>query len=564
MLALLNSDEADMVIETATGKADMREHLLQMYVAICTGSASKRKFVDITDKGVVEAEEKIKAVRQELLGNIKDAMSDKCRYTWCFDCADFYHSKLARDLSQTSYDGDADMALGMCGAGFFVFDNKERRVLDISYINYRILLYILIKNGFMEKIREQGIQLDEYYEKLSKSTTFEEYTKWVSEHSNAGEVIHDYVECRYIHPDDNKALRKFYKTLATEIESGNGVYPKFRGEIPDEICNNEDFQKIIKKTNAEELIRFFMGMLGSNVTEYTLMAVAQMCRAYGLKVSGETRNIALIDTYNGLDTLNKYTMLVVQSQAKTIDAFEEKLGKAKDETQAIRTQYKKQRSSNKELIRQNSELIKKLTKRENDAKRQQEIIEELKSQGLTSSKPFEEEIHRLREELKRAKETAISLERANGRLKKEKNELNDKVRSLSVQASEASEKLKEVKRAAAENQASKEAVPIEAFVEAIKDKKITLVGGDTMHTHIQALGLNNVKFIKISNHSTPDSDIANSDLVVIITSFVSHVTSTKPKNVAIRYNIPLLYYNSTNVTGLVQEMFAALYTKQSD
>lgn len=103
-------------------------------------------------------------------------------------------------------------------------------------------------------------------------------------------------------------------------------------------------------------------------------------------------------------------------------------------------------------------------------------------------------------------------------------------------------------------------IPIECFVNALKEYNILIIGGDMMHEKLRGYGLDNITYAKAGCRDLGREDIVSRHLVVVATTYLDHTTTAfLPKQLKINPNIKSLYYNNANADGLVYEMFKALH-----
>lgn len=102
-------------------------------------------------------------------------------------------------------------------------------------------------------------------------------------------------------------------------------------------------------------------------------------------------------------------------------------------------------------------------------------------------------------------------------------------------------------------------IPMESFVSAIASHKIMILGGDMMHTKLKEYGLDNIKYYKAGCKELTFEDVANTDLIVICTSFVDHSSTELVVRASKNHDIPLLKYNNKNSDMLIYSIFGAIY-----
>lgn len=101
-------------------------------------------------------------------------------------------------------------------------------------------------------------------------------------------------------------------------------------------------------------------------------------------------------------------------------------------------------------------------------------------------------------------------------------------------------------------------IPIQCFINAIKHKKIMLIGGDMMHEKIRLYGIDNITLCKAGCKDIHAEDLINKDLVVMATAFLDHSTSEVIPRIAKQNNIPLMQFNNKNADMLIYALFEEL------
>lgn len=144
---------------------------------------------------------------------------------------------------------------------------------------------------------------------------------------------------------------------------------------------------------------------------------------------------------------------------------------------------------------------------------------------------------------------------------KENDELRDKSNSLTKQVEITSTQYEAQKVLSDEmlvNKAYNE-VPIECFVAALRNTKITLIGGDLMHTRLQNYGMDNIRMYKAGSRDSVYRGIDGADIVVIVTAFVDHCTSDLAMDLCRTNNKQVLRFNNKSPELLIYALFQQLY-----
>lgn len=168
-----------------------------------------------------------------------------------------------------------------------------------------------------------------------------------------------------------------------------------------------------------------------------------------------------------------------------------------------------------------------------------------------------EKTKHLSNELNSAKNMLHTLDR---KVKSQKKEIIDYQASLSSSRSEIkalNEKIANLEGAEIRQQAGSymQNIPMSCFVNAIKDRKVLLLGGDIMYTKINEYGLTNIRFAEAGHKRIYNEDVVGSEIVVVATSFVSHSQCEAVESIAKRNNMDVLYFNNKNVDMLIYKLF---------
>lgn len=103
-------------------------------------------------------------------------------------------------------------------------------------------------------------------------------------------------------------------------------------------------------------------------------------------------------------------------------------------------------------------------------------------------------------------------------------------------------------------------IPIECFVNSIKDKNIAFVGGNMDHYKLKELGLNNIKFFESGDRGINTKQLGSIELLVVVTSLVGHPASISAISAAKRLGVPIIQGDTKNVTLIVHEIFKKFYS----
>lgn len=240
----------------------------------------------------------------------------------------------------------------------------------------------------------------------------------------------------------------------------------------------------------------------------------------------------------------------VEASRGKIREYEGKLRQFRSSNKRLNVELNRLRQSKIQL----SELNKQLENR----------IRKLEQLGVKDIEPYESKIEDQGEEIERLQEVVRELERSNGKKDKEIEEMKEAQRGLREELRESKEcndRLKETLLNGSDRLYEDE-IPTDCLVKSLKDKKIVVFGGDTIHSNIKNLGFKNLKLVEAGDRSTNTSDVINADVLVIITSYVSHASISVPKNTAETHGVPIMYFNNKNVNMLCRELFTFLNSER--
>lgn len=104
-------------------------------------------------------------------------------------------------------------------------------------------------------------------------------------------------------------------------------------------------------------------------------------------------------------------------------------------------------------------------------------------------------------------------------------------------------------------------IPIEAYINALKDKNIAIIGGDPTHKKLKNIGLPKLRLYSADKKSYTSDQIKSADLVIIITGFISHTAQDNVMSIVRANNVPLIRLESFSANKIVYEAFNAIYSK---
>lgn len=103
-----------------------------------------------------------------------------------------------------------------------------------------------------------------------------------------------------------------------------------------------------------------------------------------------------------------------------------------------------------------------------------------------------------------------------------------------------------------------ENIPTTCFINAIRDKKIILIGGDPMHTRLKEYGVDNIKCYKAGYKGLTVEDMIHTDLIVVATTFVDHASLETVKSAVKNHKLKLYNFNNQNADMLICSIFEHL------
>ena len=250
---------------------------------------------------------------------------------------------------------------------------------------------------------------------------------------------------------------------------------------------------------------------------------------------------------------------------KYSDTVSGQLDSIREEIKKVRAQYEKERESNKQYRsktkkyeKEINELRGQLDTQKSKNEKYLKHIDELKKQGIISSQPYKDEIDRLNEVLavREAENSQLTgqlgrSQRAYNEMKTTNSMLVSRVDNLQTKVEELSSKDNDVNITAD--------IPIDCLVNAIKNKKIAVFGGNMMHAELAKLGLKNLRLYEAQDRGIQSRDMQSQDVLVVVTTYMSHAQMPIIKDAAKHYDIPIINFNYKNVYLLVRELFFLFY-----
>lgn len=179
------------------------------------------------------------------------------------------------------------------------------------------------------------------------------------------------------------------------------------------------------------------------------------------------------------------------------------------------------------------------------------------------------EAEKLRAERDKLKQTVeslsdelITLRRQSASITKEISSKDSEIKALNDSNSDLSEKLEAAQSKMEQSEISKYLadIEIEAFINAIKERRIILVGGDMLFDRIRSYGLDNIKMYDAGFCKFTSLDLVKCELVVICTVYVSHKSTYSITNLAKSSGTPIMHFNNKNVDMLIYRLFEYFYS----
>lgn len=447
-------------------------------------------------------------------------------------------------------------------------DKIERCLTNSTILGLSCMLYVLVKNGHVsDSFNIDGIKgLMKIDERLTKGCTFEVYSDWLRSFGMQPELIESFIKIRCSEELTKKQLKEHYKlcvgeyTRALECTNSKTALDSLRHEVAEE----EGFIKVITslKRNGINIIDLLVHcMVNKHSYENMCSMIANICVAYDVsrKACGEIIETAAkcIET----KIVRASVMLADKSviQYEIFTKLKESRDKQLDELNKQKDTNKKYKSQVKQMEKESRELRDQLDTQKKRNIKQVEYINGLKEKGLTDTQPLQTEIDNLKELLEVSKQCTEELKRDRNKIKTSFEQLDKQYETLKKQTEEKEQQISLLSSKAEESQSKLNSIDIECYINALRNKKITVYGGDMMHSELKGLGMKGLKLIEASNRNISMSDLAYQDLIVVVTGYMAHSTMHIPKNAAERYNVPIYYFNNKNVSMLIQEVFTAVY-----
>lgn len=205
-----------------------------------------------------------------------------------------------------------------------------------------------------------------------------------------------------------------------------------------------------------------------------------------------------------------------------------------------------------------------LIEQERQLRKKQSQLEELAASKIQQKDLDERDakLNRAKDDADRLADELNEVKRCQTKQTRELEESQQLVASLQDKLKTYENKLK-LERAKGEKLAVHRAfkeIPVECFVNAIKDYKIVLIGGDMMFNKLAHYGLDKIRTYKAGYRHITYESISDVDYVVISTAFIDHSTIEGVVNDCKKHNIPIIMFNNKNADMLVYSIFSTIHS----
>lgn len=263
-------------------------------------------------------------------------------------------------------------------------------------------------------------------------------------------------------------------------------------------------------------------------------------KLYERTLMGQYMLAKIDDLLNSIETVNKY---------------KRKSEEVGEELKDYKRMNRKLREKFKRIEGDNTELRNKLKSLEDELKM-------LEASGYRDVTPYEAKILGQESQIEELTRRIIDIERDCDKKDNELYKIKRKGRQVEKELVEARRVIKRLRENMSNMIVSSEneIVSTENLVAAMRDKRITIIGGDVMHSSLKGLGFNNLRLIGAGDRGVTPNEIKGSDVIVMVVNHLSHATSAGHKNTAEACGIPTMYYNGKGVSRLCRELFVFLYS----
>lgn len=374
------------------------------------------------------------------------------------------------------------------------------------------------------------------------------------------ELLDDFIESMKIQVESIKWLKGDYERCKDEYLEGID-----NGEISFSLMGKRNINKFAYAIlSGSALMCNYMSMhnmpasvlyclhmsLDKGIHLTSASNIAQLYRISNIIVSQASLAAMHFGNEMGRESLPKIIGLLDTAKAER-DFLSDKVESLSSDIKNIKQQLKRLQKDNKVLLTDNSSLKKQIVNverqysgniSEDDLKNAQSHITELQSkldkhvgyieEFTRDASKKDKEIERLKDELRQAMsdydDICGQLDRANSRILKMEDSSGDKIK-------------------------------LESYVNALKGKKIAIIGGDMLSVKASKLGLE-FEHYKEHYNGIKSTDLIGMDLVVICTSYVGHTLKDGAIGICKTNDIKVLYHNKAGAEALIRSAFEAIYT----
>lgn len=450
---------------------------------------------------------------------------------------------------------------------------------NIEQVNIKYLVYCAIKNRLdglgeviialitnaVNTLNEDGFDNEVGITSCSMGTLL----YWASKNK----LMHNlYKDIPKIYLDDRISMYEdTYENVLAKLSSKfGGVYYNYKLGI----MNEQEFLESLTSENG-------------NLPIYSKEVVVNSPEAYWFGITGEDTEVTLTDSEYSDEikalishliqchyrlTGNALRMIYAQMIYGGYYYFNR--GKFKKDSMSVKnlTKLLEKEKDGKKQYKNMATKHRKDLERLNKANREQEIkieklskeLNRLKSSGLTNIEPYKNTIEHKTIEIDNLNNKIREISRLGMKKDITIGDLNSTVKtlkeSLDIEKTKVVQALEKVNKF--NGQYSSDTINTESIINAIRNKKLVILGGDIIHSNLANLGFKNLTLIKASGAVTSESIIRQADLIIVLTNHVSHQTVEVPKNLAERCGTPLMYFNNLNVNRLVKDIFSFIYSDE--
>lgn len=378
------------------------------------------------------------------------------------------------------------------------------------------------------------------------------------------DLMYDFRDITKLQTKESSNLQKLASLIEISLfptdDKGSSVSESVRSVIDKRIKNSLAMIVLSSSCILENVLSLYD-------YEASLPYMYRICLEGKLKISK--------DKYMALRTLcadaSGYRSLVTSlSPYKILAKYIEIPLKEASSAKQLAELAEKRASSNEEKLsnikRQLKELSKNIKKLESEAKSKDRTITDLQSKigdniSISELEKLRSLVSSYEDRIDKYLDRENELTRSLNKKEKEYMACKDKISKLESEYSELTEKYnreRELNNTMSVHRVFNE-IPIECFINTIKNYKITMIGGDSMHVKLKDYGLDNIRLFKAGCKEITYEDIASMDLVVIATAFVDHSSIETAIKASRTHKINVLMFNNKNADMLIYSIFSEIY-----